>query len=344
MESESVKQTKDDFPQFQEEDEESESKQTIFQMFIKTLKKVKKDKWTLLLLLLFNGLYLLFGGLVFYLLERHTLNSSRKIEQVKMLFNFFQTLNTSTEIRQSSTFDTLSLTDIQKIDKIIEKISNEREEWERSDWTIPKSVFFASTVVTTIGYGNLAPSTAWGRSFCVLYAIIGIPLTLVLLAMVGKTLSSNINTLCRIIVNNVQKYLYSGYKYDSMEGVTELNAPVWLAITFIMIFLSLDALVFMCLEDWSYFKSLYFLFITLTTIGFGDIVPQGTKAIWFHVTLLYVGLAAVSITINLIIAKVRIQYHKQKQKIKFVETLERKLTKTFPNESTPLTKAIDCDN
>ncbi|KAJ9451775.1 hypothetical protein DIPPA_55566 [Diplonema papillatum] len=41
-------------------------------------------------------------------------------------------------------------------------------------WTLSGSVFYSMTVITTIGYGNLAPTTYNGRSFTVCYAIFGI--------------------------------------------------------------------------------------------------------------------------------------------------------------------------
>lgn len=37
-----------------------------------------------------------------------------------------------------------------------------------------------------IGYGNVVPSTNWGRIFCILFAFIGIPLTLIVIADWGK--------------------------------------------------------------------------------------------------------------------------------------------------------------
>ncbi|KAK4306295.1 hypothetical protein Pmani_021851 [Petrolisthes manimaculis] len=58
------------------------------------------------------------------------------------------------------------------------------------DWTYLKSVFFALTVITTIGYGNQAPVTSWGRTFCILYGLVGIPLTL-------SVIGSSWYTLCK---------------------------------------------------------------------------------------------------------------------------------------------------
>ena len=53
-------------------------------------------------------------------------------------------------------------------------------------WTYIQSIFFASTIITTVGYGHIAPSTTGGRVFCILFAIIGIPFTLSVIADVGQ--------------------------------------------------------------------------------------------------------------------------------------------------------------
>ncbi len=65
--------------------------------------------------------------------------------------------------------------------------------------------------------------------------------------------------------------------YFSTDGETDLNAPIWLAMLFIGLFLALDAVVFVFMENWSFGTSLYFVFITLTTIGFGDLFPTKSE-------------------------------------------------------------------
>ncbi|VDN40089.1 unnamed protein product [Gongylonema pulchrum] len=44
-------------------------------------------------------------------------------------------------------------------------------------------------LLTVISYGNVAPKTFSGRAFCVLFAVFGIPLTLLAIADLGKFLS-----------------------------------------------------------------------------------------------------------------------------------------------------------
>ncbi|XP_054647184.1 uncharacterized protein kcnk4a [Dunckerocampus dactyliophorus] len=45
-----------------------------------------------------------------------------------------------------------------------------------------------------------------------------------------------------------------------------------------LIFLAVPTVVFQKSEDWSFLESLYFVVITLTTVGFGDYVPDGSHA------------------------------------------------------------------
>eukprot|EP00794_Sanderia_malayensis_P006361 gene6361-7089_t len=306
--------------------------------------RLKKDGLKLFLLVLTNGLYLYLGGMVFYFLERSSsvnFDHKKQIIRIAEAFKLIELKN-----RGNTTKSPLSIghnfteADFAQMDKFLHNLCEIRKHADGTRWTVMNSVFFASTVVTTIGYGNLAPATGFGRAFCVVYAIFGIPLTLILLAIVGKILAKYINELCGLIVQSLRRYFCADYTYDSTDGETDLNAPVWLAMLFITLFLILDAVVFVFMEDWSFGTSLYFVFITLTTIGFGDFVPTKSEAVWFNVSFLYIGLAAVSITINLFIANISIQFRRHKDKFKIVQHIERELD-SEDCETTPLTRDME---
>ncbi|XP_063628753.1 TWiK family of potassium channels protein 7-like [Cydia splendana] len=61
--------------------------------------------------------------------------------------------------------------------------------YEEHEWNLALAFFYSLTVLTTIGYGNIAPRTILGKGVTVIYALIGIPLTLVYLSNVGSLLS-----------------------------------------------------------------------------------------------------------------------------------------------------------
>ncbi|XP_073938369.1 potassium channel subfamily K member 17 isoform X4 [Castor canadensis] len=52
-------------------------------------------------------------------------------------------------------------------------------------WEFMGSFFFSVSTITTIGYGNLSPQTVAARLFCIFFALVGIPLNLVVLNRLG---------------------------------------------------------------------------------------------------------------------------------------------------------------
>ncbi|XP_066276963.1 potassium channel subfamily K member 18-like [Branchiostoma lanceolatum] len=66
-------------------------------------------------------------------------------------------------------------------------------------WTYYGSLFFAATVVSTIGYGHHAPVTPAGRVVCILYALVGIPLYLFCVADMGLLLARAMTRLFSIV-------------------------------------------------------------------------------------------------------------------------------------------------
>ncbi|KAH0620279.1 hypothetical protein JD844_020435 [Phrynosoma platyrhinos] len=104
---------------------------------------------------------------------------------------------------------------------------------ERSNWDFSNSFFFVGSMLSTIGYGNLSPKTAGGQLFCVVFALFGIPL--------------NIKT-------------------------TRCLTLLFFLVMGILVFLCVPSAIFRKMEGWSYGEAIYFAFITLSTIGFGDYI------------------------------------------------------------------------
>lgn len=94
-------------------------------------------------------------------------------------------------------------------------------------WSILQAVFFATTVCTTIGYGNIVPETFEGRLFCILFAIIGIPFTLTVIADYGNIFANSVSVLAKKCKSLSKfKYLFflmtTGHN-DYMKTMTTVN-------------------------------------------------------------------------------------------------------------------------
>lgn len=96
--------------------------------------------------------------------------------------------------------------------------------------------------------------------FCVLYAIFGIPLCLVVLSGMGERFYK------------INKWLSDKVNCFSNPKLDMIGDFLVILILGMGIFILLPSVVFYCIEDWSYGTSLYYSFITLSTIGFGDYV------------------------------------------------------------------------
>lgn len=58
--------------------------------------------------------------------------------------------------------------------------------WQFEDWTIVESLYFSIVTLTTVGYGDLSPSTAGTQIFTIVYILTGIGVFVALLASVAQ--------------------------------------------------------------------------------------------------------------------------------------------------------------
>ncbi|CAG0878477.1 unnamed protein product [Darwinula stevensoni] len=80
----------------------------------------------------------------------------------------------------------------------------------------------------------------------------------------------------------------------------EFDMPVWLALLMLVFYMFVGAILFTSWEDWTFFESFYFVFISMSTIGFGDLVPEHEKFMMASVVYLIFGLALTSMCINVV--------------------------------------------
>ncbi len=57
-------------------------------------------------------------------------------------------------------------------------------------WTLPGSILYAVTIVTTIGYGHITCVTDAGKITTIFYALVGIPMMLLCMANIGSSMAN----------------------------------------------------------------------------------------------------------------------------------------------------------
>ncbi|KAM4770828.1 potassium channel subfamily K member 16 [Rhinophrynus dorsalis] len=222
-------------------------------------------------------LYLFLGAMMFQLLEKQAEAKSRDQFQVAKL-RFLQNY-TCLDVRALEQF-------VQIIMEAWEKGLNPKgNSTNPSNWDFSNSFFFAGTVITTIGYGNLYPSTVAGQVFCVFYALFGIPLNLAFLNLIGKGLNTHLVALGKCAQG------------PGGSGVMRVMMMALFLIIGTLLFLVFPPMIFSYVEGWSYGEGFYFAFITLSTIGFGDYV-LGTDPNKHYISI-YRSLAALWIIFGL---------------------------------------------
>ncbi|XP_073894253.1 potassium channel subfamily K member 16 isoform X4 [Macaca fascicularis] len=167
----------------------------------------------------------------------------------------------------ASGFTLFSLIDKVIMEAWVKGVNPKGNSTNPSNWDFGSSFFFAGTVVTTIGYGNLAPSTEAGQVFCVFYALLGIPLNVIFLNHLGTGLRAHLATIER---------WEDRPRRSKVLQVLGLALFLTLGTLVILIF---PPMVFSHVEGWSFSEGFYFAFITLSTIGFGDYVVGENKTV-----------------------------------------------------------------
>ena len=171
--------------------------------------------------------YVALGGLIFYAIEskyelrkneRIKMEHTRGIQNIRNIatteFNWM--LNASFELRyalwrgmmsrrdgyddtgwrvfvHSERFDKLVDQELARMQAEQEKLSDKHD--TRTDaaynqkWTFSTAMLYSATVITTVGYGNIAPKSILGKVMTCLYAMFGIPIMIMCLTNTGDLLA-----------------------------------------------------------------------------------------------------------------------------------------------------------
>ncbi|KAL3278772.1 hypothetical protein HHI36_016298 [Cryptolaemus montrouzieri] len=133
-------------------------------------------------------------------------------------------------------------------------------------WTFPAALMFSLSVITMIGYGNIAPKTVWGKICTVVYAVFGIPLYVLYLVNVGKGLASLLKWIYVWFVN-------CSTPPDENKHHKRIIVPSTACLWVISGYILFGTMMFAHWEKWPLLDSCYFCITSLCKLGFGDLIP-----------------------------------------------------------------------
>lgn len=183
-------------------------------------------------------------------------------------------------------------------ERIRENALRSRQYRVENQWKFVGALYFSLVVCSVIGYGHSTPKTVPGKLFCMIYALVGIPLFLIMFQSVGERL----NTFVTFLLKHIKKC----FRWKN----TEVSQTDLIVITLILstIILTTGALLFSKFEGWKLLDALYYCFITLTTIGFGDFVAMqrdhnNPEYIVLSLLFIIIGLTVISAAMNLLVLR-----------------------------------------
>uniref|UniRef100_A0A7S1XFF2 Potassium channel domain-containing protein n=1 Tax=Compsopogon caeruleus TaxID=31354 RepID=A0A7S1XFF2_9RHOD len=142
--------------------------------------------------------------------------------------------------------------------------------WEGWSWV--SSAYFCVVVATTVGYGDLTPSTPVSKLFTVVYVVVAV---MIILAALASLFEQVMDSQERLLVNRL---LNPEGCVDDLAGCQSMTASEKMEVltsfgTFFIIGL-VGSCILGHLEHLSWLDSIYFTVVTASTVGFGDMEPN----------------------------------------------------------------------
>lgn len=158
--------------------------------------------------------------------------------------------------------------------------------------TFGAALYFSTVSILTVGLGDITPNDVATKILIMVFSILGVITLGLILAMTrsiiqesaGSTFFVHWVEVSRLAVLDKTKKrstkLTRRQAYDVMMDIRhrakrrQIFLSISVTLLIYVMFWNLGALVFKFAENWSYFNAMYFCFLCLITIGYGDFAPK----------------------------------------------------------------------
>jgi len=153
---------------------------------------------------------------------------------------------------------------------------------EEDKWSMTQSLYYCVVTISTVGYGDLTPTTALGKWFAIFYMLLGIGLVGLALGIVGGFLMARQEALLMKAVET------AGKKRKAKKKLSPTQWRLIGALGILVTFVGIGAIGFYFLDDMKdnglTATDAFFLAVqTVTTVGYGSPTIQNTATQWFAI-------------------------------------------------------------
>ncbi|KAI9591888.1 hypothetical protein BDF19DRAFT_425871 [Syncephalis fuscata] len=214
------------------------------------------------------------------------------------------------------------------------------------NWPYLSSLFFGLVTMSTVGFGNLAPTSVGSKIVCIIFAFMGVALLGMLINSFATMVLDNIRRETETRITEMRRRRYerrqravmreldpvndtdpishpletaptdytdvygsvddARREKDDIQG-SEIVRKLYFSLSSLIICIVIHTFIFAHTENWAYMDSFYFCSITIMTIGFGDFVPTSHIGEVMFILFCITGLACMTYC-GLVISQMRRDY------------------------------------
>eukprot|EP00939_MAST-03C_sp_MAST-3C-sp1_P000818 g818.t1 len=145
-------------------------------------------------------------------------------------------------------------------------------------WQFLDALYFTVVTLTTVGYGDDDPNTTGGKLFVAVYVIVGLVVVFNFLNSIMQGLwDSHEQFVVGLLEGSEEDEEDEEDEEGAKKGPKEIEPPTMsvfiVACTLFLFLFVLGIVVGMAIEGWGFLDAFYFVCISATTVGFGDLHP-----------------------------------------------------------------------